>query len=85
MVSQWFFHVLMDLEGISFRGLIARIANLLLERAVGDCVQNMTHKDIADHLHVYRESATEASGELRKAGIIAVERKEIYESFTEAG
>lgn len=77
LVSRRFFHVLMDLEATSFRGLIARIANLLLERAVGDCVQNMTHKDIADHLHVYRESATEALGELRKAGIIAVERKEI--------
>ena len=77
LVGQRFFHVLMDLEATSFRGLIARIANLLLERAVGDCVQNMTHKDIADRLHVYRESATEALGELRRAGIIAVERKQI--------
>lgn len=77
LVSQRFFHVLMDLEATSFRGLIARIASLLLQRANGDCVQSMTHKDIAENLHVYRESATEALGELRRAGIIAVERKHI--------
>jgi CRP/FNR family transcriptional regulator, anaerobic regulatory protein len=77
LVSQRFFHVLMDLEATSFRGLIARIASLLLQRADGDRVQNMTHKHIAENLHVYRESATEALGELRKAGIIAVERKQI--------
>jgi len=37
----------------------------------------MTHKEIAERLHVYRESATEVLGELRKAGIIAVGRREI--------
>jgi CRP-like cAMP-binding protein len=37
----------------------------------------MTHKELAQHLRVYRESATTALGELKKAGIIAVERKQI--------
>lgn len=77
LVGERFFHVLMDLEATSFRGLIARTARLLLERASKDGVHNMTHREIAEHLHVYRESASEVLGELRKAGIIAVRRKQI--------
>jgi len=76
LVGQRFFHVLMDLEATSFRGLIARTARLLLERADGDRVEDMTHKEIAERLHVYRESATEV-GELRRAGIITVGRRQI--------
>lgn len=77
LVSQRFVHVLMDLEATSFRNLIPRIAKLLLEKAEGDCIHNMTHRQIAEHLRVYRESATEALGELRRAGIVAIERKQI--------
>ena len=77
LVSQRFVRVLMDLEATSFRGLIPRIARLLLEKAEGDRIDNMTHRQIAEHLRVFRESATEALGELRKAGIIAMERKQI--------
>lgn len=77
VVSQRFVHVLMDLEATSFRNLIPRIAKLLLEKAEGDCIHNMTHRQIAEHLRVYRESVTEALGELRKAGIVAIERKQI--------
>ena len=77
LVGQRFFHVLMDLEATSFRGLIARMARLLLECADGDLVQDMTHKEIAERLHVYRESATEVLGELRRAGIITLGRREI--------
>lgn len=77
LVSDRFVHVLLELEATSFRHLIPRIASLLLERAEEDCIHNMTHKEIAEHLHVYRESTTAALGELRKAGIITVERKRI--------
>lgn len=77
LVSERFVHVLMDLEATSFRQLIPRMASVLLERAEGDCVRNVTHKELAQLLRVYRESATNALGELRKAGIIAVQRKEI--------
>jgi len=77
LVSERFLHVLLDLEATSFRQLIPRIASLLLERAKDDCVQNMTHREIAQHLRVYRESATGALGELRKAGIITMGRKQI--------
>jgi CRP-like cAMP-binding protein len=37
----------------------------------------LTHKEIAQHLRVYRESVTAVLGELRKAGIIQVDRKRI--------
>ncbi len=77
LVSQRFVHVLLDLEATSFRHLIPRLAGLLLQRAQEDSIQDITHKEIAERLRVYRESATAALGELRKAGIITVERKQI--------
>jgi len=77
LVSQRFVRVLLDLESTSFRHLMPRIASLLLERAEQDCVEDLTHKEIAQHLRVYRESVTAALGELRKAGILSIDRKRI--------
>src|SRR5215469_16736165 len=77
LVSERFVNVLMDLDATSFRQLIPRLAGLLLERADGDLVRDLTHKELAQHLHVYRESATTALGELKKAGIIEIGRKQI--------
>jgi CRP/FNR family transcriptional regulator, cyclic AMP receptor protein len=77
LVSVRFVNVLLDLDATSFKHLIPRLAKLLLQKAREDCVENMTHREIAEHLRVYRESATAALGELRKAGIVAVERKRI--------
>jgi len=77
LVSLRFVNTLLELEASSFRHLIPRLAKLLLEKAEGDCVKDFTHAEIAERLRVYRESATSAIGELRKAGIIAVERKRI--------
>jgi CRP/FNR family transcriptional regulator len=77
LVGNRFLQVLLDLESTSFRHLIPRLAGLLLQRAEGDCVRNLTHREIAEHLRVYRESATAALGELKKAGIISVDRKQI--------
>jgi CRP/FNR family transcriptional regulator len=77
LVSERFVSVLMDLDATSFRQLIPRLADLLLHRAEGDLVRNLTHKELAQRLHVYRESATAALGELKKAGIIEIGRKEI--------
>ena len=77
LVSERFVSVLMDLDATSFRQLIPRLAALLLERTDGDLVRNLTHKELAQHLHVYRESATAALGELKKAGIIEIGRKQI--------
>lgn len=77
ILTQRFAQVLLDLEATSFQLLIPRLAQLLLTRAEKGCLKGLTHKDIAVHLRVYRESATAALGELRKAGIISVERKQI--------
>jgi len=78
LVSQRFVGVLLDLEGMSFRQLLPRLAALLLEKAENGTVRNLTHQELAERLRVYRESATAALGELKKAGIIAVERKQIH-------
>lgn len=77
LVSERFVHVLLDLEATSFRHLIPRLAKLLLESSREECVRNMTHREMAEQLRVYRESATTALGELKRAGIIAVERKQV--------
>ena len=77
LVSERFVSTLLELETSSFRDLIPRLAKLLIERATGDWVRDMTHQEIAEHLRVYRESVTSAIGELRKAGIIEVKRKAV--------
>jgi CRP-like cAMP-binding protein len=78
LVSRRFVRVLQDLESTSFRHLIPRMAALLLERAEGDTVRGLTHRELAQYLRVYRESATAALGELRTAGIVSVGRKQIH-------
>jgi CRP-like cAMP-binding protein len=77
LVSDRFVRVLLNLEATSFRQLMPRIANMLLEQAQDDSVEDLTHQEIAQHLRVYRESVTAALGELRKAGIIGIGRKRI--------
>lgn len=77
LVSERFLHVLARLEDASLRPLIPRLARLLLNRSEEDVVRDLTHKEIAQQLRVYRESTTSALGELRKAGIISIERKRI--------
>jgi CRP/FNR family transcriptional regulator, cyclic AMP receptor protein len=79
LVSHRFFRVLHELEATSFRHLIPRLASLLLERAERDSVRGLTHKELAEHLRVYRESATAALAEMRRAGsFLSTENK--YES-----
>src|SRR5579864_1671197 len=77
LVSQRFRQVLEDLESRSFRQLIPRMARLLLEKQEHGTVVGWTQREIAEQLGVYRESANVTLGELRTAGIVAVERKQI--------
>lgn len=77
LVSRRFADVLLDLEAMSFRHLIPRLAGLLLAREEKGRIQGLTHGEIAERLCVYRESITAALGELRKAGIISINRKQI--------
>jgi CRP/FNR family transcriptional regulator len=66
-----------QLEDIAFKGLVARIASLLLREAKDDVVTGLSHRDIAERLGVYRETATNGLNELKTAGIITIGRKRI--------
>ncbi len=66
-----------QLEELAFKGLIPRIAALLLREAEGEKVHGLSHQDIAERLGVYRETATSALNELKTAGIIEIGRKRI--------
>jgi len=66
-----------QLEDIAFKGLVARVASLLLREADGDEVAGMSHQDIAERLGVYRETATNALNELKAARIIRIARRRI--------
>jgi len=77
LISERCVHFLHKMETLAFKGLIPRLATLLLEKAENGVVAGMTHKDMADHLAVHRESITATLGELRRAGIITIERKTI--------
>lgn len=64
-----------QLEEVAFKGMIPRLASLLLREAEGDEVRGLTHQDIAERLGAYRETTTNALNELKKAGIITLGRK----------
>ncbi len=66
-----------QLEEIAFKGLIPRLAALLLREAEGEEVKGLSHQDIAEQLGVYRETVTSALKELKTAGIIDIGRKRI--------
>jgi CRP-like cAMP-binding protein len=65
------------METLARKGLIPRLATLLLDKAENGVVAGMTHKELANQLGLHRESITATLGELRKAGIITIQRKTI--------
>jgi CRP/FNR family transcriptional regulator, cyclic AMP receptor protein len=66
-----------QLEEIAFKGLIPRLASLLLGQAEGNEINGLSHQDIAERLGVYRETVTSTLNELKTAGIIDIGRKRI--------
>ena len=66
-----------QLEEIAFRGLIPRLASLLLREAEAGEITGLSHQDIAERLGVYRETVTSALNELKNAGLIEIGRKRI--------
>ncbi len=66
-----------QLEEIAFKGLIPRLASLLLREAEDDEISGLSHQDIAERLGVYRETVTSALNELKTAGLIEIGRKRI--------
>jgi CRP/FNR family transcriptional regulator, cyclic AMP receptor protein len=77
LMSERCVHFLRKMETLALKGLIPRLATLLLEKAENGVVAGMTHQDLADQLGLHRESITATLGELRRAGIITIERKTI--------
>ena len=66
-----------QLEEIAFKGLIPRLASLLLREAEDNEITGLSHQDIAERLGVYRETVTSALNELKTAGLIEIGRKRI--------
>jgi CRP-like cAMP-binding protein len=77
LMSERLKHFLHKMETLARKGLIPRLATLLLEKAENGVVAGMTHKELAEHLGLHRESITATLGELRRAGIITIQRKAI--------
>lgn len=66
-----------QLEEIAFKGLIPRLASLLLREAQDNDITGLSHQDLAERLGVYRETVTSALNELKTAGILEIGRKRI--------
>lgn len=67
-----------QLEEFAFKGLVPRVAALLLKLAdENGAIAGRSHQDLADELGVYRETVSSALGELKSAGAIEVGRKRI--------
>ena len=66
-----------QLEEIAFRGLVPRLAALLVRAEEGGEVRGLSHQDLADRLGVYRETVTGALKALKTAGAIDIARKRI--------
>jgi CRP-like cAMP-binding protein len=66
-----------QLEEIAFKGLIPRLASLLLREAEGDEITGLSHQDIAERSGAYRETVTSALNELKSAGLIEIGRRRI--------
>jgi CRP-like cAMP-binding protein len=62
---------------MAFKGLIPRLASLILREAENDEIKGLSHQDIAERLGVYRETVTSALSELKTAGLIEIGRKRI--------
>ena len=70
-------HVLRKMEIVARKGPIPQLATLLIERAENGVVSDMTHADLAGQLGIHREAVTTTLGQLKRAGMIKIERKRI--------
>ncbi|MBI3951963.1 MAG: Crp/Fnr family transcriptional regulator [Acidobacteria bacterium] len=67
-----------QLEGFVFKGVLPRLAGLLLHLAgEGDEVVGYSHQALAELLGVYRETATHTLDELKSLGLVEISRKRI--------
>lgn len=69
-----------NLENMAFKGIPARLANLLLrisDEQGSDEVTGLTHQDLAESIGTYRETATQVLNNLKSRGLIEIGRKRI--------
>lgn len=69
-----------SLENMAFKGIPARLANLLLrlsDEQESDEVTGLTHQDLAESIGTYRETATQVLNDLKARGLIEIGRKRI--------
>ena len=68
------------LENMAFKGIPARLANLLLrlsEEQKSRDITGLTHQDLAESVGTYRETATQVLNDLKTQGYIEIGRKRI--------
>lgn len=68
------------LESVAFKGIMGRLAELLLKLAAqqgSNRVVGYTHQEIAESIGTYRETTTQVLNELRALGYITIGRKHI--------
>jgi CRP-like cAMP-binding protein len=68
------------LENMAFKGIPARLANILLRLANeqgGNHIIGQTHQDLAESVGTYRETATQVLNDLKADGLIDIGRKRI--------
>ncbi len=66
------------LESIAFRGVPARLAELLLQESNAEgIVDGFSHQELSERLGVYRETVSQVLGRFRSEGLIEVEHRRI--------
>ena len=67
-----------EMEALAFRGVPARLAELLLQEADAfGTVTGQSHQDLAERLGTYRETVSQVLGRFRAERLVAVEPKRI--------
>jgi CRP-like cAMP-binding protein len=64
-------------EEFAFKEAKSRIAAFILRASEENELVGHRHQDIADTLSIFRETVTDALAELKKSGIIKIERRRI--------
>ncbi len=67
------------LEDITFKGVSARLASLLLRlmKEQGPVIAGYTHQALADTIGTYRETTTQTLGVFKRQGLIRIGRKRL--------
>ena len=67
------------LEGIAFKGVPARLADLLLtlDHRSGPMIQGFSHLELAEMIGATRETVTKVLDEFREAGLVEIGRRQV--------